>query len=147
MEASAIGYFGIALTVLGALVWIFRPNQVGDIEFDFLGFKARANTPALAVMAFGLILTIAGYSTLSNPPSPENCHNISGAYDAKEKLERNLVISQTGCFFHGSIDLDTEQNTVIGQLFSDSTGVAFVISNKHSPECTAHYFATINNIT
>jgi hypothetical protein len=55
-----IGYVGIAIIILGALVWIFRPQQAGDVEFEFLGFKAKVNAPAIAVMALGIVMALVG---------------------------------------------------------------------------------------
>jgi hypothetical protein len=71
MSAIAIGFVGICLIILGTFVWIFRPNQAGDNEFEFLGFRAKVNAPAIAVMAFGIAMILASYTKETDKPGPE----------------------------------------------------------------------------
>lgn len=104
MESDILGYIGIALIILGAAVWIFRPTESGETEFEFLGFRARLNVPGIAVMAFGLVLIVVSYKKTEPCPVPTptptpsaNCADIEGDY--KSTKQQTFHITQTGCHF------------------------------------------------
>jgi hypothetical protein len=152
MSASEIGLIGIALVVLGAIVWVFRPGNTGEFEFEFLGLKAKLNAAGVAVMTLGIILILASLRQSPSsqieaqaPPS-ETCPNIAGVYNAKEKAEK-LSVTQSECFFRGHVQLDNEDVVAMGFLNQDNSGTDFVISHRKSPECSVRYFGELNNIT
>lgn len=142
---SAVGYVGIALIILGAVVWIFRPSQAGNIEFEFLGFKARANSLAIGVMALGIIMTLVGGKQLA-PPS-EHCQNIEGDY--KSTKNQTFHITQTGCRFSTVVHEDAinVDNHVEGELSKNlaSYHVKRVDHNKN--DCTIQLGGFLTNVT
>jgi hypothetical protein len=51
---------GLAVVVFGAAVWAFRPpDPAAENQIEFMGLKLKMNTPALAVMALGIVLVLA----------------------------------------------------------------------------------------
>jgi hypothetical protein len=67
MPANQVALFaGVGVILLGALVWAFRPPQPGGFEFTL-------NTPAIAVIALGIVLVLIGtmYSNTPSPPASE----------------------------------------------------------------------------
>jgi hypothetical protein len=104
-----------------------------------------------SVVAIGaLVAAIYGWRSAIAPASlvqpQEACANVAGEYDAKEKPE-HLSVTQTGCFFRGTVQLKNEDVVAIGLLNSDNKGSDFVISHRTLPECTVRYFGEINDIT
>jgi hypothetical protein len=104
-----------------------------------------------SLVAIGaLVGAIYGWRSAIAPTSPgqppQGCANIAGEYDAKEKPE-HLSVTQTGCFFRGTVQLNNEDAVAIGLLNSDNKGSDFVISHRTRPECMVRYFGEINDIT
>jgi hypothetical protein len=72
MTASQVALFvGVGVIVLGALVWAFRPPEpTAENKFSVPGgFEFTLNTPAIAVIALGIVLVLIGI-LYSNTPSP-----------------------------------------------------------------------------
>jgi hypothetical protein len=105
-----IGYVGIALIILGALVWIFRPQQAGDIEFEFLGFKAKVNAPAIGVMALGIAMALVGRDAQSAvSPSDDSKAALATAL-AEKATAQQLVSSLRVQLTEAQNDLKTKEN-------------------------------------
>jgi hypothetical protein len=71
-------FVGVGVIVLGALVWVFRPqepNAENTIKWPG-GFEFTLNTPAIAVMALGIVLVLIGtmYPNTPSPPIAEPVH-------------------------------------------------------------------------
>jgi hypothetical protein len=79
MPANQVALFvGVCVIVLGALVWIFRPKEPNAENTIKLpgGFEFTLNTPAIAVMALGILLVLIGtmYPNTPSPPPAEPVH-------------------------------------------------------------------------
>lgn len=76
MPANQVALFaGVGVILLGALVWAFRPPQP-NAENTIRGpggFEFTLNTPAIAVIALGIVLVLIGtmYSNTPSPPASE----------------------------------------------------------------------------
>jgi hypothetical protein len=67
---------GIAIVILGAIVWVFRPaNPNADNKISLFGlFDVTLSTPAIAIMAMGVVLILV--STRLPGPTPDAAVNV-----------------------------------------------------------------------
>jgi hypothetical protein len=67
----AVLILGIAIVLGGFAVWALRPAEpTAANTLKFLGSEFTLNTPALAVMAFGVVLILIALNS-SSPPGPQ----------------------------------------------------------------------------
>jgi hypothetical protein len=61
-------YAGVILIFAGFAVWVWRPDSAAQSNtMKFAGFEFALNTPALAVMAIGIVVMIVGLYAPSQP--------------------------------------------------------------------------------
>ena len=74
MHEDVAFYAGLAITIIGLIVWIVRPSTApGKSAFEFPGgLKLSLDVPALGVMVIGIVLTVlsSNFHVEASPPPP-----------------------------------------------------------------------------